>query len=1015
MESGKTDEGPKEQSTLEAVNSKDNVESIKGRIIATHKLLKYLESTKAESEVDKTRIANLNERITQLTNEKTTLEQKLKVAQTLLEETSRQRGAVNVQDLTKRLSTLETELKNAVEAKTRVETVLNSNQTYIKQLEAQVEAMKNRVKSLEAENRKKDTQEKASKLPDKKDQEISDLQKEISKLKKDLEELHENYEALENDEMELRLNYDMQQTTIDELKSELERTKTELEQARKDAMTYKEKVDQHETTEKHADTANSELKKQLDQRMDEIRLLTEEVARLKTQHAEEIRSHQQQNELIQLRQRRDSSQPAENIISAPTTYSDSQDYTTAIMELRRAIYENNQLKKEKRVLQDKLTEQLLLQAEAENRRRTATLARLLPDYHPERADDVHSVGSRYDDFSTPFRRPSGVASLESFHDDVLSPTVEHIGSSDMHTSAPQKISTDISKSRASQPASTPNLPARRSTARTSPIPSEPNGKARFRSSDLIAPEPQVLPVTNGSRPKGPMSKIEKVAKARLPSSMATSSRKRAVDQQTTPKETPKKQRKSAKATKSAADIAASYPPIVNHVALIKTRIEEFSKASPSEIADKLSDMEVFATWKIDVMLGSLEAFYHSMKSPGNPIQRLEGALPAPDSYGVPDGIQLECPACFDLKEKNIAWFLWALSSTYTIENAYTKITAWAAKQAVQNVQGSNVSLAWYVILEYGIRYTRLASLLYRKGDDSHRLHILSYDIVRFSPPNVNFVLPLLNMTLVWSDILKKEDKEEPCLASRDLIIKSMQVVVADYCSQDNNNNVKALYPTLGEACGWPDIEEVPSVQDNIEELKKILTLPDWKVLYETDTAAYTEQRFNLVKSFELCFWRLNNWKATYDDFILKVLWPLLSDDAIADIVLELIGLLGRCGMPKDDKSQEKSGVSALRDRLAGVLQLVNECPEGGCGFSQERLNEWYIFYMTKILVLDEFSLQMTAARAFINLAPSDRAVKLSPLLRWFESMSPELEKLLTPDLRETYAKLRTTSNTTHLA
>ncbi|KAG0165345.1 hypothetical protein DFQ30_008567 [Apophysomyces sp. BC1015] len=1001
-------ERSKESTTLSAVNSKDNVESIKGRIIATHKLLKYLETTKAEAETEKTRTIKLNETVTQLKSEKTALEQKLNAAHVLLEESNRQHVKVNVEELNRHAANLEKELKDTIEAKTRAESLTSSSQMYIKQLEAQIEDMRRKFKTFEADNRKRqaDNQEKTHKSAEKKDQEIFELQTKISKLEKDIQELHDTNETLENDEMELRINYDMQQTTIDEMKVELDRSKNELEQARSDVIMYKQELAQHTQTDKNrVDTFSDDLKKELEKRTEEVQQLTGEVARLKAHSADETHARQEysqmEEELIRLRQRVAQQHQVENTVTIPTTYSGGQDYAIAIMELRRAVFENDQLRKEKRVLQDKYTEQLVIYADSENRRKASTLARLLPDYRPEMTDNICSASFLHDDRNAQIRRSSVARSVESFHDyDDISPTLDPTSSNETHSthssqgkatnivralsplskqkrpSLPSSV-LDINRSQTSPTASTSTLSTKRSMTQALPIPPESNGKARYRSSDMIVPESQVLPSTGTTRPKGRLSKLEKVAKARLPSSMNVPSRKRAVDQQNTSTEAPKKQRKTAK---SVADIAASFPPIVNHITLIKTRIEEFSRDTPQGILEKLSDMEVFATWKIDVMLGSLEGFYHSMKSYSNPLTKSDGLVPDRHDYGIPDGIELDCPCCIDQREKNMAWFLWTLSSTYPVENAYAKIVSWAAKQAVANVQNSNIVLA--------CRYTRLISLLCRKGDDSQRLRIFCYDVVRLSPPNANFVAPLFNIALIWSDILSENSNASK---DRDLILKSMQCGVASYCRQENSNeSAKTFYATLVEACSWPAMEEVPSLETNIEKLTSMLSLPDLKSLYEADSGTYAELRFNLIRAFELSFWRLNNWKATYDDFILKVLWPLLNDDVLADFVLELIGLLGRCGMARDEKSKDKSGVNELRSRLVGVLQLGNDCPE------------------------EEFTLQMTAAQAFTNLAPSDRAVKLSPLLRWFEGLKPEFEKRLTNELRETYTKMRNSSNAMHL-
>ena len=45
-------------------------------------------------------------------------------------------------------------------------------------------------------------------------------------------------------------------------------------------------------------------------------------------------------------------------------------------------------------------------------------------------------------------------------------------------------------------------------------------------------------------------------------------------------------------------------------------------------------------------------------------------------------------------------------------------------------------------------------MLYRRNDDQKRIHVLCYDIVRMAVLKDNILLPLINVTLIWRDILK---------------------------------------------------------------------------------------------------------------------------------------------------------------------------------------------------------------------------------------------------------------------
>ena len=52
-------------------------------------------------------------------------------------------------------------------------------------------------------------------------------------------------------------------------------------------------------------------------------------------------------------------------------------------------------------------------------------------------------------------------------------------------------------------------------------------------------------------------------------------------------------------------------------------------------------------------------------------------------------------------------------------------------------------------------------MLYRRNNDQKRIHVLCYDIVRMAVLKDNILLPLINVALIWRDILKLGDGVVP--------------------------------------------------------------------------------------------------------------------------------------------------------------------------------------------------------------------------------------------------------------
>ncbi|KAI8390916.1 uncharacterized protein BYT42DRAFT_174635 [Radiomyces spectabilis] len=191
------------------------------------------------------------------------------------------------------------------------------------------------------------------------------------------------------------------------------------------------------------------------------------------------------------------------------------------------------------------------------------------------------------------------------------------------------------------------------------------------------------------------------------------------------------------------------------------------------------------------------------------------------------------------------------------------------------------------------------------------------------PLESNVLTTTLNVALVCPIILSLHKPPEVNAAGTDLVIKTLESVMARKTVTEPN-----IYRTLSNILGWRSLEQVPPLENVIKEFATLFQIEDFKVLSTLNPAAFEDLRFNLVKSLELAFYHMTHWNIVYDDFVRNVVWPMMNEEALADIALELMVLLGQFGLPKNDTEQEKKGVRFIRDRLLHILSVTDMPPEG---------------------------------------------------------------------------------------
>ncbi|KAI7864426.1 hypothetical protein BDF14DRAFT_1184389 [Spinellus fusiger] len=222
------------------------------------------------------------------------------------------------------------------------------------------------------------------------------------------------------------------------------------------------------------------------------------------------------------------------------------------------------------------------------------------------------------------------------------------------------------------------------------------------------------------------------------------------------------------------------------VSEMKAVIELSIKDGPSQILCKMGQLSDFTNDMINKVLASLEIILQSLKSHGNPISKLEKNLPISCLYGDMGGVHLESPLCFDSREKNLACLLvGVIDFCPDHESAYQYITKWASGKALFLTKEGKVNLA--------CRYTRIMSLLCKKMEDIQRLRVFCYDVVRYSPLPTNYIGLLMNVAIVWPEVLSIHSQDFSQIGE-EMIPKVVQSATAAYCKL--HNSIETVSATL---------------------------------------------------------------------------------------------------------------------------------------------------------------------------------------------------------------------------
>ncbi|CEG72718.1 hypothetical protein RMATCC62417_08226 [Rhizopus microsporus] len=819
--------------------TKSTIESLKGRIIATNKLYKYLTSAKQDAEEKAKKIASLNNSLEEAQRIIDTRDKEYKSLETKYNQLLASSGDDPV-ELQNKIQSLQQAILTLTQEKQKAESAVSSNTIYIKQLEAQCESLR------ETSGKKTHGSAKQNAEIKRLQQELKTKTQEVQELKEQLEEEREQKDKVEDELMELQINHEMVNTKQKETNDELQEFKQKYETLDSEFNQLKDAYGKLQTKLIMAEKA-----------------ATEAIAKA------EAASH--------------ASQPIYNDSSL------KEQLQTAKAELKLSKFENE-------FLRNQIKSMYINQEKSGNQ---------LSD--EETTTTTHDL-SFSSTTSTPVQPPKPIQkrSLVTPHkkspaSSAIPPALPSslVNSNETSSKTQQALPPPVSKpllkltptrSPVVQPATTPLSLSRTTTPPTSStpstsIPKEQIDKTAYRVTGLIPPPPIIPPPpTKPTTSNSSKSKLEKFANSRNPSRLIGSnptpvSKKRpskTVDVSELPE--PKKQKQDSKYLKIADQSVNTKYTLPSHIDL---------------------------SHELESILSEIDACYEKIKSAANPSELSD------TTFGIPGGLRISVPGTVDKREKLYAWLLWALIHENT--EAYDKVLKALSAIVAERIQSTKPQ----TIL---MRYMRLVSILCKEHDDLSRMRVICFDIVRYSKCVANTTACLLNVACIYNEsisLIEQQQQQQRQPWELQTVICS---AVAHMVNASHNKTVKETYSRIVTLCQWASPHDIVPLQSVISQVAITMKSPNFKELHNKNKAAFKQQMFCIIKSLELAFSTINNWTTIYNDFIRNTLWPMIGDEVLDGLCLELLGVLGSLGVGEGAAGHDKSGVMVLLHKLMSVLK-----------------------------------------------------------------------------------------------
>ncbi|KAI8337782.1 hypothetical protein BD560DRAFT_27589 [Blakeslea trispora] len=274
-------------------------------------------------------------------------------------------------------------------------------------------------------------------------------------------------------------------------------------------------------------------------------------------------------------------------------------------------------------------------------------------------------------------------------------------------------------------------------------------------------------------------------------------------------------------------------------------------------------------------------------------------------YGIPDVCTIELPKKMDKHEKCYAWYIAMIHQVEPTEfniilNHLIKKASYISTQRISSYSSS--------LKPRFVRLFRLITVILRMIDNQDQLRVLFYDFLR-TPGFAMQMIPCLHNTVhIWRGAIEGDD----------IMMVSIQACF-EHTAEKAPNPVAAIFQKTKELLKWTPITIKQCVETTLEYIKG----DEIKEIFRTDREKFHQLKFNITKGLELCFVVLDDFKYTYEEVFNTHLWPLLKQEIVFFVVVDLMGVIGQLASFKPPTTGIKNSLQFLADSLAVVLKQPN--------------------------------------------------------------------------------------------
>ncbi|KAI8095803.1 hypothetical protein BDF21DRAFT_406766 [Thamnidium elegans] len=877
-----------------------NISSVKEKIITTSKLLKVLTRSKKdiESKADentdlRAKILSLEEK---LSSKKDEIEYKL--------HSDAEQNAQTIKTLQEKLAILEN--KNSI-----TEKALTSNKMYTQQLEAECETLKQEKAETGSSKLRQDLMKKTQEAKNLSNQvkesrkQVEDLNKKVEDLNKKVEEFETENERLDMENMALKMEFEEKEEEpdlslkVEELQNLLNNANKALsEKSSANAISpvFMNKIKKLKADHTFLRNENKYLKEQI-KRKDII-----------------LSKHQNLEDLLRSSSEDDYEDVDVDFDLNPS--SNSSNNTTTERQLNKSATSPLTRRSSSKCSDYSMGESYLSPA-----RRTSFTDKNSSPSQRRTSSSSGSKSSTSSAFRSSLTKPK-IAMNDSYVIDLDPPSTGNEPPANIGPTERLPASSAL-KEKSITPAKGNKA---ESVNRTTSI---TTGKAAFRTAGLEVPAPKIsVPVTTtGVKQKKPKSKLAKFVNSRNPSKVIdsrplishTTPKKRALSPEKpvsveSPTSGPANERSVALGVLTKPAIGAPLPVQSSRsLASASSTSEALIVEEPAPKKIKLATYyaDVVKRWvstkyvvssddfdekKVNECLEEIKLNYTSMKSASDPDSKGDVR------YGIDSSFWIEVPGKIDGREKAYALLLSlaAHRKPEYLDHIYNSL--YNELKASLKSKRPDTSCA---------RYSRLLCTICKSTSALERIRTVCYDIIRHSACPKNSIICLYNIASGWKDVLTVTNKNNT-------IMDALQVC-CHVIAHDNKTpaNIKIMYEKMALTCNWPNSTETVSLEVTTQKVfEELLQLQN-----EENKVISRRKCFQILKSFELIFYTMDCWKKLYNNFILEKMWPLLSNDNLSEMALEIMATLGTFGLSVDPTKSDKPGVQQLFDLMMQVFTV----------------------------------------------------------------------------------------------